>query len=45
MFLWGELKLNVLILLDRLRASWKSRRWISEREYYNLTYDELKRGN
>ena len=40
MFLWGEIKINLICFIDRLRTSWKSRRWISDREYY-----ELKRGN
>jgi hypothetical protein len=40
MFLWGEIKLNIIVLYDRLRTSWKSRRWISDKEYY-----EVRRGN
>ena len=40
MFLIGELLLNLSILYDRLKASIKSKRWISEQEYY-----EIKRGN
>ena len=39
-FLIGELKLNILILIDRISASIKSKRWISNQEYY-----EIKRGN
>jgi hypothetical protein len=40
MFLISELFLNLLILLDRLKASWNSKRWISDQEYY-----EIRRGN
>jgi hypothetical protein len=39
-FLAGEIKLGVLFTLDRISASIKSRRWISNQEYY-----EIKRGN
>jgi len=39
-FLAGELRLNILIFIDRISASIKSKRWISDKEYY-----ELKRGN
>jgi hypothetical protein len=40
MFLWGELKLGLIFLIDRISASIKSKRWISNQEYY-----EIKRGN
>jgi len=39
-FLIGEIKLNILITIDRISASIKSRRWISDKEYY-----EVRRGN
>jgi hypothetical protein len=39
-FIYNELFINLSVLIDRLRTSWKSRRWISDREYY-----EIRRGN
>jgi hypothetical protein len=40
LYIIGEIRIELLILYDRLRASWKSRRWISDKEYY-----EVRRGN
>jgi hypothetical protein len=40
LFLIGEFKLNLIILLDRIQSSWHNRRWISDQEYY-----EIRRGN
>jgi hypothetical protein len=39
-YLIGEIRLELLILYDRLKDSIKSRRWISDKEYY-----EVRRGN
>lgn len=39
-YIIGEIRLNLIIFYDRLRTSWKSRRWISDKEYY-----EVRRGN
>jgi hypothetical protein len=45
MFLIGEIKLFAITVLDRLLTSIKNKRWIGHKEYYDINYDELKRGN
>ena len=45
MFLIGELRLWFYETLDRLLTSIKNRRWVGHKEYYDINYDELKRGN
>jgi hypothetical protein len=39
-YLINEFLINLSVLIDRLKTSWKSRRWISDKEYY-----EIRRGN
>jgi hypothetical protein len=36
MYLIAEFLINLSIFFDRLKASIKSKRWISEKEYYGI---------
>jgi hypothetical protein len=40
MYLIGELILNLSIFYDRLKYMWVNKRWISDKEYY-----DIRRGN
>jgi len=45
MFIIGEFRQFIIYFLDRMVTSLKNHRWIGHKEYYDMNYDELKRGN